>query len=134
VLSEVRRLGIMSTGRAAHHHDGGLGDALGGSAEIVGEISQPGGELDGHEPRNDLPHDLPEVGSEAFRALNRRRAELIERDIAGQLTGAERRELERLEKTCAAVVDQAFPLPPNDLDALIRLRDRLRAEKEGRGV
>jgi hypothetical protein len=123
----------MSTGRATHH-DGRLGDALGGSAEIVGEISRAGGATGDHETPNDLPRDLPKVDSEAFRALNRRRVELIDRDFAGHLTGAERDELERLEKFCATVVNDAFPLLPIDLDALIRLRDNLRAGEEGRGA
>lgn len=123
----------MSTDRAIHH-DEGFGDALGRRVEIVGETLRPPEGRSDHDPRIDLPPDLPEVGSEAFQALNHRRVESIERDIAGHLTGVERDELERLERTCAAVVDHAFPLLPIDLDALIRLRDSLRAGKEGRGA
>jgi hypothetical protein len=122
----------MSTDRAAHAE--GFGDTLGGRVEIVDEIARSSGEGGGHEPGTDPPRDLPEVGSEAFHALNRRRVELIDKDIAGHLTGAEREELERLEKLCGAVVDRAFPLPPADLDTLIQLRDSLRAERGRRGA
>jgi hypothetical protein len=120
----------MSTRRAAHH-DESFGDPLGGRIEILGEISRLGEERRGDESASDLPSDLPEVGSEAFQALNRRRVDLIEKDIAGRLTGAERDELEGLEKICSAVVNRAFPLLPIDPDALIRLRDSLRAGEEG---
>ena len=123
----------MSTGRDIHH-DESLGGSLGGRIEIPGEVSRPAEERGGREPPHDLPSDLPEVGSEAFQALNRRRVELIEKDIAGQLTRVERDELEWLEAICGAVVNRGFPLPPVDLEALIRLRDTLRAEKEGRGA
>jgi len=60
--------------------------------------------------------------------------ELIERAIAGHLTGAEHDELERLEKICSTVLNRAFPLLPIDLDALVRHRDSPRAGKEGRGA
>jgi hypothetical protein len=123
----------MSTGRDIRH-DEGLGGSLGGRVEILGEVSRPAEERGGRAPAHDLPSDLPEVGSEAFQALNRRRVELIEKDVAGQLTRVERDELERLETICGAVVNRDFPLPPVDLEALIRLRDTLRAEKEGRGA
>ena len=61
-------------------------------------------------------------------------AELIEKDISGKLEESEREELEQLECLCGAAVEKAFPLPLVDLDSLIRLRDILRAEKEGPGV
>jgi hypothetical protein len=123
----------MSTGRAAHH-DEGFGGSPGGRIEILGEVSRPAEERGGRGPAHDLPSDLPEVGSEAFQALNRRRVELIEKDLAGQLTRVERDELERLEAICGAVLDRAFPLLPVELDASIRLPDGLRAGKEGRGA
>jgi hypothetical protein len=123
----------MSTDRAIHH-DEGFGDALGRLGESAGEIPRPGGQGDSHPSGSSLGPTLPEVGSEAFQALNRRRVELIEKDIAGHLTGAERDELARLEEICGAALNRAFPLVPIDLDALIRLRDSLRAEKEGRGA
>ena len=36
--------------------------------------------------------DLPEVGTEAFDALNRRRAELVDKDVSAKLEGREREE------------------------------------------
>jgi hypothetical protein len=123
----------MSTGRAIHH-DEGLGGSLGGRIEIPSEVSRAAEERGGREPAHDLPSDLPEVGSEAFQTLNRRRVELIEKDIAGQLTRVEHDELERLETICGAVVERAFPLLPVDLDALIGHPDSLRAGEEGRGA
>lgn len=123
----------MSTDRATHTDDG-LADPLGGRVEIAGRIPRSSGERGGHGQRTDLPHDLPDVGSEAFHALNRRRVELIDKEIAGHLTEAERDELERLETACGAVLDRAFPLLPIDLDAVIPPRDSPRAGKEGRGA
>ena len=123
----------MLTGRTANH-DGDLGHALRERVEMAGDVSPSSGTPEDRGPTNGYPRDLPEIGSEAFDALNRRRAELIDKDVAGQLTGAEREEMARLEQLCSAVVDGAFPLPAVDLDTLIRLRDSLRAEKEGRGA
>ncbi len=123
----------MSTARPAQH-DADVGDALGGRVEIVGEISSDTEERGAHGAKSDFPCDPPAVGTEAFEAMNRRRIELIREDIAGQLSGPERDELDRLEQLCKSAVDKAFPLPPVDLESLIRLRDSLRAEKEGRGA
>jgi hypothetical protein len=98
--------------------------------ELSRAFEKVGNEMSGA----DCPDDLPEVGTAAFDTWNRRRAELIEKDLSGKLEGSEREELEQLERLCGAAVEKAFPLPPVDLDRLIRLRDNLRAEKEGRGV
>jgi hypothetical protein len=85
-------------------------------------------------PGDDCPDLLPKIGTEVWDALNRRRAELIDRDVSGQLDGPERAELDLLERLCGAALDQAFPLPPVEIDSLIRLRDNLRAEKSERGA
>ncbi len=84
-------------------------------------------------PGDNSPDYLPKVGTEAWDALNRRRAELIDKDLLVSLADSEREELEELERICGQAVDKAFPLPPADLDSLIRLRDQLRCEKVGRG-
>jgi hypothetical protein len=72
---------------------------------------------------------LPKVGTEAWDALNQRRAELIDKDLSGNLNDSEREELEHLERICDHAIDKAFPLPPADLDSLIQLRNQLRGEK-----
>jgi hypothetical protein len=123
----------MSTARPVQH-DADVRDALGGRVEVVGEISGDIEEQGAHGSKSDFPCDPPAVGAEAFEAMNRRRGELIRKDVAGQLSGPERDELDRLERLCKAAVDKAFPLPPADLESLIRLRDSLRAKKEGRGA
>jgi hypothetical protein len=123
----------MSTARPVRH-DADVGDALGGRVEIVGESSRDIEERGAHGPKSDFPWDPPGVGTEAFEVMNRRRGELIGKDIAGDLSEEERDELDRLERLCKAAVDKAFPLPSVDLESLIRLRDSLRAEKEGRGA
>jgi len=84
-------------------------------------------------PGDDSPDYLPKVGTEAWDVLNRRRAELIDKDLLGKLKDSEREELKELERICGNAVDKAFPLPPADLDSLIRLRDQLRGEKAGHG-
>jgi len=84
-------------------------------------------------PGNGSPAYLPKVGTEAFDALNHRRVVLIDKDLAGTISNPEREELEVLEQLCGDAVEKAFPLRPVDLDGLVRLRDRLRAENEGHG-
>jgi len=84
-------------------------------------------------PGDNSPDYLPKVGTEAWDALNQRRAELIDKDLLGNLKDSEREELEDLERICGNAVDKTFPLPPADLDGLIQLRDQLRREKAGRG-
>jgi hypothetical protein len=94
----------------------------------VDKIAHKGGEiLLLSKPGDESPADLPEVGTEAFDALNRRRAELIDKDVSRKLEGPEREELELLERLCGTAVDRAFPLPPVEIDSLMRLRDSLRA-------
>ena len=62
--------------------------------------------------------------------LNRRRVELIKKDIIGQLTGLERDEPSLGSRNSAARMDKAFPLPPAEISmSLIRLRDSLRDER-----
>jgi hypothetical protein len=109
----------MSTARPVQH-DADVGDALGGHVEIVGEISRAIQERGAHEAKSDFPCDPPAVGTEAFEVMNRRRIELIQKDTAGQLSGPERDELDRLERLCKAAVDKAFPLPPIDFEPLIQ--------------
>ncbi len=123
----------MLTARPVQH-DADIGNALGGRVEIVGEISPDIEERGVHGAKSDFPCEPPAVGTEAFEVMNRRRGELIGKDIAGELSEQERDELDRLQRLCKAAVDKAFPLPPVDLEPLIRLRDSLRAEKEGRGA
>ncbi len=109
----------MLTGRTINH-DGDLGHALREGVERAGDVSPSGGTPADRDPANGDPRDLPAIDSAAFDVVNRRRAELIEQDVTGQLTGAEGEELERLEQVCSAYVDRAFPLPAVDLDPTFR--------------
>jgi hypothetical protein len=84
-------------------------------------------------PGESSPDYGPKVGTEAWEALNRRRAELIDRDLTAKLEGPDLEELELLERLCSAAIDKAFPLPPIDIDSLILLRDSLRADKAANG-
>jgi hypothetical protein len=73
------------------------------------------------------------VAFKAWEALNGRRGDLIDKKVYGKLDDSEREELEELQRICGNAVNKAFPLPPADLESLIQLRDRLRAEKAGHG-
>jgi hypothetical protein len=121
----------MSTHRTVHNDkpiESALSESEDGLVEGACDFVEHG---DPH-PRAASPVELPELGTESFGTLNRRRAELIRKDVSRKLEGPEREELEQLERLCGAAVDHAFPLPPVDLDSLIQLRDSLRAEKQGR--
>jgi hypothetical protein len=85
-------------------------------------------------PGDNSPDSLPKVETEVWHALNGRRAELIDRDVSAKLEGPELEELELLERLCGAALDRAFPLPPIEIESLIRLRDTLRAKKAETGL
>lgn len=79
-------------------------------------------------PRLFAPADedqFPLPGTPQWGRLNQRRAELIERHISGQLSGAERAELDWLQKETLAAVDRTFPRPPVDFHTLADLERRL---------
>ena len=59
------------------------------------------------------PTTFPDVGTPEWGIMNQRRAELIRKDIRGELTEAEREEYEVLQRLSLAAVDAAFPLRPN---------------------
>jgi hypothetical protein len=78
------------------------------------------------------------VGSDAWRAMNERRAELIGRDTDGGLSDGERAELATLQLAVDVLIGVRHPLPgPDDgawKDALIRSAQaevaRLKAERD----
>jgi hypothetical protein len=57
------------------------------------------------------PADFPRVGTPEWGRMNRRRAELIRKEIAGTLTPDERQEYELLQRESLAALDGAFPRP-----------------------
>ncbi len=123
-----RRPSTMSTARP-FHHDGELGEGLQGHHEVVGEISPILEDRGGRRATS----EIPAVGTEAFeRAESSPRGPDPRKRSPASSRGPNGDELERLQRICGAAVDKAFPLPPADLESLIRLRDSLRAEKEGR--
>lgn len=74
--------------------------------------------LDGHsQPTPSAAHPpsspaaFPRVGTPEWGRMNRRRAELIRKEIAGTLTPDERPEYERLQRESLAALDKAFPRP-----------------------
>ncbi len=68
---------------------------------------------------------FPVVNTPEWDAMNRRRAELIRKDIAKGLSPAEREEYERLQRLSLAAVVKAFPPPKSDFEELARLRKEL---------
>jgi GNAT superfamily N-acetyltransferase len=79
----------------------------------------------------DVIHDLLEVNSPEWDAMNERRAELILKDLDDGLTAAEKEEYERLQRTSLESAAQAFPRPKLDLGELARLREELRTRHRG---
>ena len=71
-------------------------------------------------------HDFPEPGTPEWGRLNRRRGELIEREVDGGLSSREADELAWLQRETLAAVDRAFPRPPVNLRALAELEERLK--------
>jgi hypothetical protein len=63
-------------------------------------------------PAEQVPVDFPQVGTEEWGQMNRRRAELIRKEIAGLLTAEERVEYEQLQRWSLARLEAAFPRQP----------------------
>ena len=59
---------------------------------------------------------FPRPGTPEWGLMNRRRAELIRKDISGVLTPDERAEYEALQQLSLTALDDAFPLTPPDED------------------
>jgi len=70
---------------------------------------------------------FPVVNTPEWDVMNKRRAELIRKDLDGGLTPAERIEYERLQRQSLAAAVSAFPQPKPEFQELARLRDELRA-------
>jgi hypothetical protein len=56
-----------------------------------------------------VPADFPQVGTVEWGQMNRRRAELIRKEIAGTLTEEERVEYAQLQRWSLARLEAAFP-------------------------
>jgi hypothetical protein len=65
-----------------------------------------GGEADGAST-----DDFPAVDTAEWGQTNRRRAELIRKKLRGELTEAERRQYEWLQRRSLEALDAAFPRP-----------------------
>jgi hypothetical protein len=63
------------------------------------------------EGNGDQPPSFPKPGTEEWGRMNRRRAELIRKDLAGTLSDTERTEYEELQRRSLAEIDAAFPFP-----------------------
>ncbi len=57
------------------------------------------------------PEAVPQVGTDEWSRMNRRRADLIRKKLGGELTESEREEYETLQRLSLAAVDALFPLP-----------------------
>ena len=68
---------------------------------------------------------FPMAGTPEWEAMNRRRTELIEKDVDGVLTEQERKEYVYLQENALAEVVKSCPAPQLDFDSLRRLREDL---------
>ncbi len=77
----------------------------------AGSRSHPKGERthEGREGRR--PEAVPQVGTDEWSQMNRRRADLIRKKLGGELTESEREESETSQRLSLAAVDALFPLP-----------------------
>jgi hypothetical protein len=67
---------------------------------------------------NGVPQDdFPQVGTEAWGLMNRRRAELIRKKLRGELTAEEQQLYETLQRRSLEALEQAFP-PGNNEESL----------------
>lgn len=78
------------------------------------------------EPPAAAPGDVPWTEAD-----NRRRVELIDLDLDGRLSPAERRELAELEARCDRYVDAIAPLPLEPLRQLLESLQKKAAEASG---
>ena len=72
--------------------------------------------------------NFPAVNTAAWGLMNQRRAELIRKKHRHGLTDAEQIEYDRLQRLTFEALERAFPRPDPNVDDLIRLREKLRAE------
>ena len=70
--------------------------------------------------------DFPEPGTKAWGVMNRRRGELIHKDIRGELAPEEQIEYERLQRLSQIAIERAFPAPTRVDEQLARVEARLR--------
>jgi len=68
-----------------------------------------GAATDGQGPRDSATAAFPAVGTPEWGQMNQRRAELIRKKVRGELTGAERREYEWLQRKSLEALDAAHP-------------------------
>ena len=68
---------------------------------------------------------FPDVGTEEWSLMNRRRSELIHKKNRQGLTPDEQAEFERLQRLCLSAIRERFPPPAIDEDGLERLRESL---------
>jgi hypothetical protein len=71
------------------------------ASKVQRVIPRPGAE--------DTVAEFPEVGTEAWGRMNRRRAELIRKKVRGELPEEEREEYEALQRGSLEKLERAFP-------------------------
>jgi hypothetical protein len=76
-------------------------------------------------------HGFPTPFSAAWGYMNRRRGDLIHRQVYGTLSYAEEQELAVLQRESLAAVDRSFPRPPIDLELLRELQQQLAQRPHG---
>jgi hypothetical protein len=78
----------------------------------------------------DANDDFPQVRTEEWGAMNRRRAELIRKKNREGLTPEENTEYQRLQQLSRAELERAFPAPSLDKEGLDRLEAQLKTASE----
>lgn len=68
---------------------------------------------------------FPQVGTDAWGQMNKRRAELIRKKNRGILTPSELSEYEELQQLSQAALERAFPAPSQMEEKLERLKAKL---------
>ena len=74
--------------------------------------------------------EFPVPGTPEWGVMNRRRGELIWKDIRGTLAPEEQVEYERLQRLSLAAIERAFPAPTRVDDQLARIEARLGITRE----
>lgn len=82
-----------------------------------------------NKPSSAVPQPFPKPGTPEWGKMNQRRAELIEKHIAGTLTEAERIEFDDLQRLSLAALVEAFPYPTRDEERERALEERLRKQE-----
>jgi hypothetical protein len=103
------------------------GESLEGAEDLgplVVDMDRCRAELAFGSQQRDTGADLegfPKVGTAEWGQMNERRAELIRKNIRGELSAEEREEYERLQRLSLAAVDVAYPRPGSGMSPANRV-------------